>query len=136
MNYAAISAAGTSPVGLVIRLYESIIGDLGRAILAVRDGDIEKRSFELQHALAVIGQLQACLEMERGGEPARLLDRFYGMANSRILEAQFRQSGKLLEEVMRDFLLLRDTWVEVERTEQTQSSHLPEDSGGTSNWVA
>jgi flagellar protein FliS len=116
MNYAALSAAGTSPVGLVVRLYETVIGDLGRAITAIRDDDIERRTSELQHALAVIGQLQGALEMEHGGEPARVLNRFYDLARSRIIEAQVRHSGKLLEEVMRDFLLLRGAWAEIEKS--------------------
>src|SRR5689334_1873772 len=109
MNYAAISATGTSPIGLVVRLYEAVIGDLGRAVIAIRDDDVQKRTFELQHALVIIGQLQGSLDMTNGGDPAKMLDRFYGLAHARIIEAQFRQSGKLLDELIRDFLLLRDT---------------------------
>jgi len=136
MNYAAISATGISPIGLVIRLYEAVISDLGRAVLAVRDGDIEKRSFELQHALAIIGQLQACLDMNLGGDPAKQLDRFYSLANARILDAQIKQSGKVLEEVMRDFVLLRDTWIEVEKAEQVQSPPPEDAPRGSGEWVA
>lgn len=139
MNYAAASAAGASPIGLVVRLYETIIGDLGRAITAVRDNDIERRTSELQHALAVIGQLQGCLDMEHGGEPARILDRFYDLSRSRIIHAQVRHSGKILEEAMRDFLLLRDAWAEIEK--QTAGSPPPTDpispsKGENSAWVA
>ena len=134
INYAAASAAGTSPIGLVIRLYETAIGDLGRAIAAIRDNDIERRTYELQHALAVLGQLQGSLDMERGGEPARQLDRFYDLARARILQAQVRHSGTLLEEVMRDLLLLRDTWAEVEKQMAAQTA--PADSTADSDWVA
>ena len=134
INYAAASAAGTSPIGLVIRLYETAIGDLGRAIAAIRDNDIERRTYELQHALAVLGQLQGSLDMERGGEPARQLDRFYDLARARILQAQVRHSGTLLEEVMRDLLLLRDTWAEVEKQMAAQTA--PADSTANSDWVA
>lgn len=135
MNYAAISATGTSPIGLVVRLYEAVIGDLGRAVIAIRDDDVQKRSFELQHALVIIGQLQGSLDMANGGDPAKMLDRFYGLAHARIIEAQFRQSGKLLEELIRDFLLLRDTWVEVENAERP-STPPPGGSGGSGEWVA
>jgi len=134
MNYAAISATGTSPIGLVVRLYEAVIGDLGRAVLAIRDDDVSKRSFELQHALAIIGQLQSSLDMKNGGDPAKMLDRFYSLAQARIVEAQIKQSGKLLEELIRDFLLLRDTWVEVENTESPKAP--PPHGGGSGEWVA
>jgi flagellar secretion chaperone FliS len=127
MNYAAESATGVSPTGLIIRLYETVVGDLGRAIIAIRDDDIERRSAELQHALAFIGQLQGSLDMEHGGEPAKVLDRFYDLARSRMIQAQLRHSGKLLEEVMRDFLLIRNAWTEVEK--QTHATFGPQASG-------
>jgi flagellar protein FliS len=138
MNYAAESATGATPIGLVIRLYETVVGDLGRAVIAIRDNDIERRSAELQHALAVIGQLQGCLDMNSGGEPAKALDQFYDLARGRMIQAQLRHSGKLLEEVMRDFLLLRDAWAEIEK--QTHSpTAKPNEEGNKSDgsaWVA
>jgi len=138
MNYASESATGLSPIGLVIRLYENIVSDLGRAVLAVRDGDIEKRTAQLQHALLLIAHLQSALDMENGGDPACLLDKFYSIARARMVEAQIRQSGKILEEVSRDFLSLRDAWAQIESqqavtadppaTESTSDSHA--------SWVA
>lgn len=134
MNYAAEAATGVTPLGLVVRLYETMIADLGRAITALRDGDIEKRTFELQHALAVLGQLQGALDMERGGEPAVLLDRFYGIARERILQSQMKQLAKPLEELMQDLIQLRDAWMEVERSVGSpKPPPSPENSG---QWVA
>jgi flagellar protein FliS len=132
MSYTALSAVGASPIELIVRLYERVISDLGRAVIAIRDGDVEKRGLELQHALAIIGQLQACLDMDRGGDPAQALDRFYSQAQARIVTAQHRQSGKLLEELARDFILLRDTWEQVDQAERPPSP--PPDSSG--DWIA
>ena len=114
MNYASESATGVTPIGLVIRLYENIVSDLGRAVLAIRDGDIEKRSAQLEHALLLIAHLQSALDRENGGDPARQLDKFYSLARSRIVEAQIRQSGKILEEISRDFLSVREAWAQIE----------------------
>src|SRR3982750_4590466 len=102
MNYASESATGVSPLGLVVRLYENFVSDLGRAVIAVRDGDIEKRTTQLQHALLLLAHLQNALDLENGGEPAQLLERFYSLARARILEAQIKQSGKILEEIIAD----------------------------------
>ena len=135
MNYAAESATGVTPTGLIVRLYETMIADLGRAITAVRDGNVERRTFELQHALAIIGHLQGALDMNRGGDPAILLDRFYSLARSRIFNSQLYQTAKPLEELMRDLILLRDVWMEVEKSQAlpTPPSGEPHNS---SNWVA
>ena len=62
-------------------LYEQAVQDLQRAMVAMREGDIERRTKELDHALLVIGQLQATLDLVRGGEVARNLDRFYGVVH-------------------------------------------------------
>jgi flagellin-specific chaperone FliS len=135
INYVAESATGVTPLGLVVRLYETVISDLGRAITAVRDGDVEIRTFELQHALAIIGHLQGALDMIHGGDPAVLLDRFYALARTRIFDSQLHQSGKPLEELIRDFIVLRDAWTEVEKSlpPATPPPGGPDNSG---QWVA
>lgn len=115
MNYVSESAAGISPVGLVIRVYENIVADLGRAVLGVRDGDVEYRTAQLQHALLLIGHLQGALDLQNGGLPARQLEKFYSMARGKILEAQIKQSGKILEELMQHFLSVREAWEAVEK---------------------
>jgi flagellar secretion chaperone FliS len=115
MTYASEFATGVTPVGLVIRLYENIVADLGRAVLAVRDGDVEGRTAQLQHALLLIAHLQTALDMNNGGEPARQLEKFYSLARGKILEAQIKQSGKILEELIQHFLSLREAWEQVEK---------------------
>lgn len=135
MNYASESATGVSPVGLVIRIYENIVSDLGRAVIAVRDGDIEKRTQQLQHALLLLAHLQSALDKENGGEPAALLERFYNLARARILDAQFRQSGKILEEVIGDFLSVREAWSTIE-TQVNSPSAEPPTTPSDSSWVA
>jgi len=127
MNYASESATGVSPVGLVIRVYENIVADLGRAVLAVRDGDVERRTAQLQHALLLIGHLQGALDMQHGGGPARQLEKFYSVARGKILEAQIKQSGKILEELMQHFLSLRKAWEAVES--QQLPGPIPVDAG-------
>lgn len=124
MNYVSESASGVGPVGLVIRVYENIVADLGRAVLAVRDGDVERRTAQLQHALLLIGHLQGALNMQSGGQPARQLEKFYSIARGKILEAQIKQSGKILEDLMQHFLSVRKAWEQVEK-EQSLAALKP-----------
>jgi flagellar biosynthetic protein FliS len=134
MNYATTSAAGLSPLGLVIRLYETMIGDLGRAILAIRECNTERRTFELQHALAILGHLQGALDMGSGGEPAKMLDRFYDLARSRILQSQFCPNTKVLEDLILDLGSLREAWVEVEKSQTTSGGSAGLDD--SRQWLA
>ena len=119
--YRENAARGASPIGRVVLLYEQAIKDIGGAITALNSRDIEKRTQSLNHALLVIGQLQACLDLERGGEVARNLDRFYGLVQERLLEAQFRGSAEILREQMDLLLSVRAAWVEVENAEARET---------------
>ena len=132
MNYLSESATGVSPVGLVIRVYENIIADLGRAVIAVRDGDIEKRSLQLDHALLLIAHLESALDKTNGGEPARMLEKFYLLARTRILQAQSKQSGKILEEIANDFLSIREAWAMVEHQQGAAASQTQLPAGHVS----
>lgn len=145
--YRENAARGASPVGRVVLLYEQAIKDLGAAIAALASNDIEARTRSLNHALLVIGQLQACLDLERGGEVARNLDRFYGLLQKRLLEAQVRGSAEVLREQMDLLLSVRAAWVEVENLEardvapaegrSPQSATAASDlSRGSSHWRA
>lgn len=145
--YRENAARGASPVGRVVLLYEQAIKDLGAAIAAVASKDIEARTRSLNHALLVIGQLQACLDLDRGGEVARNLDRFYGLLQKRLLEAQVRSSAEVLREQMDLLLSVRAAWVEVENLEARdvapaegrgpQTARAPSDvSRGSSHWRA
>lgn len=117
------SSSSGSPVGLVVLLYEQAAKDVREALNALRSGNIERRTFEINHALLVVGQLQATLDMERGGAVAMNLDRFYNQVRSRLLQAQILSSGTILEEQMTLLLSLRETWQEVER--RTRETEFP-----------
>jgi len=122
MNYGAGIAyrqravEGTSPVGLVVLLYGTIVASLLRAQQALQENNTEKRVLELNHALAVIGQLQGTLDFERGGQVAVQLDRFYSVMRARVLQASIQNSQPILEELVRYFSSLKEAWQEVERS--------------------
>ena len=131
--YRESAARAASPVGRVVLLYEQAIQDLGAAIAAIGNRDVEVRTQQLNHALLVIGQLQACLDLDRGGEVGRNLDRFYGLMRSRLLAAQLSGSGTILREQMDLLLSLRAAWIEVESAESQSPGVGPSHGAVTLN---
>jgi flagellar protein FliS len=129
-SYRESSVRGASPVRLVISLYEQAIEDLRRAIIALDKGAIEVRTREINHALLVIAQLQGSLDMERGGEVAKNLARFYGVVRAGLTEAQLKQSSILLEQQISQLALVHEAWLEVERITTNANSTSPALSSG------
>lgn len=100
---------------LVICLYEQAIADLRRAVMALEQGDIEARTRGINHALTVIAQLQGSLDMERGGNVARNLQRFYNSVRIGLVDAHRKQSRLILEQQISQLMLVHEAWQEVER---------------------
>jgi flagellar secretion chaperone FliS len=103
---------------LVICLYEQAIEDVRRAVIAMEKGHIEVRTHNINHALAVIAQLQGSLDMERGGEVAKNLHRFYNVVRGGLVEAQLKQSARILEQQISHLVLVYESWMEAERLAQ------------------
>ena len=115
LAYRQASGEGATPVRRVILLYEQIVQDLQKALEALDANEIEQRSHKIDHALLIIGELQSRLDMERGGEVSRNLERFYNVLRARLLEAQLRGSREILLKQISDVMMLRSAWLEVEQ---------------------
>ena len=116
LSYLEESVRGASPVRLVTLLYEQAIEDLRRALAAHACGDIERRTHEIDHAMLVLGHLQATLDKQQGGQVAANLELFYEQIRSGLVQAQCRQSPAELELQISRLRQVRDAWCEVDRS--------------------
>ena len=128
-EYRETAVRSASPTGLVIMLYETAIEDLRRIAAAIAVSDIQRRTDETHHLLQVLNQLQGSLDMERGGDVAANLDRYYNLVRSQLLQADVQNSAQPINNLLNQFLSLHQAWMEVERaappSAQTSSSSAP-----------
>ena len=110
LTYRKAAAESASIIGLVILLYDTLVGDLQRAIQAMGAGDIEMRCHHLNHGFQVLQQLEVGLNMEDGGETAKNLLRFYGHIRAKLLEATIKQSVEILARQIALILEVRAEW--------------------------
>jgi len=115
LSYRETAVAGANPVRLVVLLYEQAMEDLRRALAAHSRGDIEGRTREINHALLVIGYLQATLDKDQGGKVAQNLERFYEQLRAGLLEAQCKQSADVLERQVSHLMQVYEAWRDVEK---------------------
>lgn len=108
--YSEGNAQGATPLGLVVALYDTILRDLRRANDAIAQKNVEKRTFEMNHALRVIAELENVLDFERGGKPATQLKSFYAVTRKMILDAGIRNSREAVDQLIEMFGTLRQAW--------------------------
>jgi flagellar protein FliS len=130
-SYQQASACGATPVGQIVALYDTILRDFSRALAAQQARAIETRVLELNHALLVIGHMQSILDHERGGQPAKHLDRFYDITRGMILDANVRPTPEAFEKLIDLYAGLRKAWQQAEQElAREHSQALPEETGG------
>jgi len=122
--YRQVSAQGANRVGLVVRLYDSILEDFRIAKEAFDAGDIERRTTRLNHSLLVISELEGVLDYERGGLVARRLKDFYAVTRAMIIEANIRCSREKLDRLAELYVPLRQAWRVVEQEVATGKARL------------
>jgi flagellar protein FliS len=124
-----------SSVECVIIMYDMIVADLRKAMDCLRDGDIEGRSAAVKHSLAVLGDLQASLQMETGGEAAQHLNHFYSLARAKILEGQIKCRGQIFEEIVESLQQVRLLWGAIQKSCQSTSETAQMPVGAQSGWA-
>ena len=115
LSYQQASANGASPIGQIVALYDTILRDFRRALVALKAGNIEARVYELDHAIVVIGYLQYVLDHERGGEPAKNFAQFYNVARGMIVQANIKATPEAVEELIELFSGVRQAWYQLEQ---------------------
>jgi flagellar protein FliS len=119
-QYRELAVKGATPVGLIILLYDLAIESLSGAARKIEAGDIEGRTDELNHALAVISELQRSLNFEAGGDVAKRLTDLYDVARTKILEANIKSSKEIVDRLSGVLCSIREAWQMVERQSTAQ----------------
>jgi flagellar protein FliS len=114
LSYRKSAIEGASTIGLMIALFDTLVGDFRRAADALRRNDIENRCRELNHAALVLGQLESWLDIENGGDSAQTLARFYTYLRGKMMESALTKSARLLETQIDMILHVRSSWQQLD----------------------
>jgi flagellar protein FliS len=117
-SYRKVATQTASAGQLVLMLYEGAIRFSEQALAGFdhkKDPLVFNQTIHnnLQRAQAIIMELNAVLNMPRGGEVAANLRRLYLYLNRRLREANMRKQREPIEEVIMRLRVLRDSWAEM-----------------------
>ncbi len=101
---------GADPVRLVELLYRGAIDAARTARKHLADGRVRERAREINRAWGILQELTRSLDHAQGGEISRRLASLYAYMQTRLLEANAKQSGAPLEEVEALLGTLAEAW--------------------------
>jgi flagellar protein FliS len=101
------------PEQLVLMLYDGIHRFLFQATVAMRGGDFLVTNTKLQRAEAIIDELIATLDHEKGGEIADRLNAIYLYSRRTLGESRVEKSPEKIEHVQGLIRELRESWAQM-----------------------
>ncbi len=123
-SYLQNQIATASPEQLLLMFYDGAIRFTVQAAAAIDKGDIERRNYAVNRAVAIISELAATLDHKIGGRIAADLDALYNYMIRELNRGNTaNDSGPLA--VVEDLLSgLRETWVEAIRMKK-EAENIP-----------
>jgi len=101
-----------SPEWLVALVYEALLTNLRRAEVQIETGDYEGKSASLSRAGALVGELLASLDAEKGGEIASRLASLYAYFALEIMNIGRTLDSRSLVRLIRMVEELHGAWVQ------------------------
>ena len=116
-SYRRIATQTAPPGQLVLMLFDGALLALDRALLGFNCTDIAERYSTIhnntQHAVDILRELNASLDMDAGGQLAGTLRNLYSFFERRLLESNRQKSRQGIDEVIPMIKQLRDAWFQM-----------------------
>lgn len=112
----------STPAERVVLLYDGAIRALNDAKKAIADKRIQDRCNANQKAKEIIGHLADTLDMAKGGEIARNLDRLYQHMLIRLLDVDFKNDTTAIDEVIKNLRPLRESWAKLAQGQKQEAA--------------
>lgn len=107
---------------LLLMLYDTAIKHLKLAQVKINEKDYAAKGILITKALDIIGELQSCLNKERGGDVAQNLFRLYYFCNTRLLQANMSMDVAMVEDVIGILGGLRQAFAQIISTQENTTS--------------
>lgn len=106
---------------LLLMVHDAAIGAVRDCQRLMRAADLPGKGVQMDRAIRAVGELRQSLDMEKGREIARSLDRLYDFMLFRMREANLNNDAEHLEVVARILEDLRATWSQVVRKHESEA---------------
>ena len=105
--------ASSDPHGLVLSLFDAIIGRLMAARACIEQGKIAGKAGLLHSSVTLLGELRGSLDLQKGGSLAQNLSDLYDYMVRRVLHANLNNDKAALGEVLGLLGEIREAWAAI-----------------------
>jgi flagellar protein FliS len=118
--YIKADVENSSPVDLVIKLYDGAITYLSTAI---RDINGNKKTNSIRKGIAIIDELLQCLNTKEGGDVASSLQDLYLYMLIELTKANIANDIVRIEHILKILINLKDGWQQIKDGEFRRKAH-------------
>jgi flagellar protein FliS len=111
-SYNSIEVSNSSPIDLVIKLYDGAVNFLSKAVLEIQAGKRGQNDY-INKTVAIIEELLSALKVEVGGDVAVNLRELYVYMLMELTKANANNDTESILKVQRLLRTLMDGWKEV-----------------------
>ena len=111
--YRRTSVQSSSPLELVVMLYDGAIRFVIEAREAIARNDVRARTAAVSRTLEIVAELQNTLNLKEGGEVGRELDRLYSYMRARLFDVTSTGDDDAAKEVHKLLTTLREGWSQI-----------------------
>lgn len=113
-EYQKNAVNGSSPLQLVVMLYDGALKHMEAGRKAMAHGDRDKQNANLQKAQKIIMELMSCLDMKEGGEIAKNLLSLYSYVLNELVVGNMADDSEAIDRCMKVLGDLRESWRQIQ----------------------
>jgi flagellar protein FliS len=111
---------------LILMMYEGAMKNTSLAIDCIDQKDIPGKGLHIRKTHDIINELSLALDMEKGGDVSRRLERLYQFILSQLTLANIKSETKILKSILDILKTLLDAWTEVINKQKVEEPTPPE----------
>ncbi|AIL64531.1 Flagellar protein FliS [Rickettsiales bacterium Ac37b] len=115
-KYQTVQYSNIKKTTQVVMLYNSMEKFIKQSIDALKNSNLEIHYNMMMKTTSIITALHNSIDFDKGGEIAKVLHNYYTSLSIKILSIYKDNNIDLVEELLKDIIMMRTAWEEIDKS--------------------